>query len=68
MGIRSPGILKIKLEKEKLRIKKKTLQLMIECPWVTPEVRAAINRNKMVYKKWVKRGRDREGKRQVNLI
>ena len=34
-----------------------------ECPWVTPEVRAAINRNKRVYKKWVKRGRDMEGKR-----
>jgi hypothetical protein len=35
---------------------------------VTPVVRAAINRNKRVYKKWIQRGRQRIDKHQVNLV
>ena len=39
-----------------------------ESPWITPAVRAAINRNKRVYKKWVIRGKSPTGKHQVNVV
>ena len=39
-----------------------------DCPWITSEVRAAINRNKRVYKKWVKRGKSLCDKHHVNAV
>ena len=39
-----------------------------DAPWVTASVKTAINRNKRVYRKWVRRGRDPDGKREVNKI
>ena len=39
-----------------------------DAPWVTPAVKCALKRNKRVYSKWVKRGRDINGKAGVNKI
>ena len=39
-----------------------------ECPWVTDRVIAAINRNKRVYKLWLKRGKSWSSKRHVNAL
>ena len=40
-----------------------------ECPWITSDVRAEqINRNKRIYKKWVKRGKSMNDKCCVNDI
>ena len=39
-----------------------------ECPWVTDSVRAAINRNKRVYKLWLKRGKSPSRKHHVNAV
>ena len=39
-----------------------------ESPWVTPEVRAAIKRNKRTYKNWVKRGKIQVDKPNVNSM
>ena len=37
-----------------------------DAPWVTPEVKTALCRNKRVFKKWIDRGRPEEGKASVN--
>ena len=39
-----------------------------DCPWITSKVRAAINRNKRVYKMWVKRGKSLCDKHHVNAV
>ena len=39
-----------------------------ESPWVTPEVRCAIIRNKRIYKNWIKRGKIVDDKPHVNAV
>ena len=37
-----------------------------DAPWITPEVKTALRKNKRVFKKWIDRGRPEEGKTLVN--
>ena len=37
-----------------------------DAPWITPEVKTALRKNKRVFKKWIDRGRPEEGKALVN--
>ena len=39
-----------------------------ESPWVTPDVKAAINRNKRIYRNWIKRGKIECDKPYVNAM
>ena len=39
-----------------------------ESPWITSTVSSAINRNKRVYKMWVKRGKSVRDKHHVNVV
>jgi len=37
-----------------------------DAPWITPEVKSALRKNKRVFKKWVNRGRSLEGRALVS--
>ena len=37
-----------------------------DAPWITPEVKSALRKNKRVFKKWVNRGRPLEGRALVS--
>ena len=39
-----------------------------DAPWITPEVKTAINRNQRVYRKWNVRGRNPDGREHVKSI
>ncbi len=39
-----------------------------DAPWITDTVKTAIRRNKRVYRKWAKNGRNKEEKNKINRI
>ena len=40
-----------------------------DAPWVTPEVKASLRRNKNIYKTWLKNGKDPETRSEIfNVI
>ena len=39
-----------------------------DAPWMTPEVKCAIKRNKRIYNKWLKNGRKNDDKATINQV